>query len=334
MMCARKIRGLAIALAAAAAFAAVVVAAQQPVPQWQIDAGGAAKFDVASVKRNKSGSDCDSNVSLNNGAGFVPTGGLFSAMNCPLFRYISFAYKLNGQQVGFQLFGLPSWAWAAPGESAERFDVEARASGNPTKDQYRLMVQALLADRFKLALHHEIRQGPVFALILLKPGQPGPQLQPHPDDQPCSTTFTPGHGLPRTGPEPSAPSPPSATTGLQMELVPCGIGNLALPPSASGRIRIGGRGLTMAEIAGSLGGDALIDRPIIDRTGLSGAFDYSLEWSQELHFAGPPPPDFNPDPNGPSLREALQKQLGVTLKAEKGAIDVIVVDHVEEPSAN
>jgi uncharacterized protein (TIGR03435 family) len=119
-----------------------------------------------------------------------------------------------------------------------------------------------------------------------------------------------------------------------MEPVPCGIGNLGLPASASGRVRIGGRGLTMGEIAGSLGGDTLIDRPVVDGTGLKGTFDYSLEWSQELHFPGPPPPDYDPDPNGPSLREALQKQLGVTLKAERGAIDVIVVDHIERPTPN
>lgn len=299
-------------------------------PQWQIDAGSSAKFDVASVKLNKSGGNFDSNVSLNSGAAFAPTGGLFSATNSEIIRYIMFAYRLPGPQLNYKISGLPAWAAI----NGKKFDIEARAHGNPTKDQYRLMVQAVLVDRFKLMVHHELRLGPVFAMVPLKPGQTGPQLQANPTGQPCSTAFTPGHGLPRSGPEPPTPMPPSATTGLQIGEVPCGIGNLALPASAPGRIRIGGRGLTMAEIAASLGGDALIDRPVIDLTGLKGTFDYSLEWSQELHFPGPPPPDFNPDPNGPSLREALQQQLGMTLKAEKGSFDVLVIDHVEEPTPN
>lgn len=251
------------------------------VPQWQIDAGGTAKFDVASVKQDKSTADNNSNVSINNGAGFAPTGGLFSATNFEVIRYFMFAYKVGGSQLRYEMSGLPAWA----DFNGDKFDVEARAQGNPTKDQYRLMMQALLADRFKLVLHHEIRQGPVYALTLLKPGKTGPQLQAHPADQPCSTAFTPGHGLTRTGPGPSAPSPPSATSGLQIfEPVPCGIANLGFPASTSGRVRTGGRGLTMPEIAAALGGDALIDRPVIDRTGLEGTFDYSLEWSQELHF--------------------------------------------------
>ena len=60
--------------------------------------------------------------------------------------------------------------------------------GNPTKDQMRLMMQSLLADRFKLAIHTETKQGPVFALLLMKPGKTGPQLQPFADDGSCSAT--------------------------------------------------------------------------------------------------------------------------------------------------
>ena len=86
----------------------------------------------------------------------------------------------------------------------------------------------------------------------------------------------------------------------------------------------------MEEIATARGADSLIDRPVIDRTGLSGTFDFSLEWSQQ--FAGPPPPDFQSDPDGPSLLTALQKQLGLTLTSQTGPVDFIVIDHVEEPS--
>ncbi len=90
----------------------------------------------------------------------------------------------------------------------------------------------------------------------------------------------------------------------------------------------------MEEIATSLGGDSTIDRSVIDRTGLSGTFDFSLEWTQQLQFVGPPPPDFQPDPNGPTLQEALQKQLGLKLVSQTGPVDVLVIDHVEQPSEN
>ena len=104
--------------------------------------------------------------------------------------------------------------------------------------------------------------------------------------------------------------------------------------SDGGRVRLGGRNVTMEQIGQSLGGDDAVDRPVIDRTGLPGTFDFTLEWSQQITFPGPPPPDFHSDPDGPSLLAALDKQLGLTLKSETGPIDVIVIDHVEEPSPN
>lgn len=74
------------------------------------------------------------------------------------------------------------------GATTDRFDIQARAEGNPGKDQMRLMMRSLLADRFKLAIHHETRQVPAFAIVLVKPGKTGPQLQLHPNDAPCPTT--------------------------------------------------------------------------------------------------------------------------------------------------
>jgi len=76
---------------------------------------------------------------------------------------------------------LPKWL------ATERFAIEARVDGegNPTKDQMRLMMQSLLADRFKLAVHFETEEVPVFALTLLKPGKLGPKLRLHADGPPC-----------------------------------------------------------------------------------------------------------------------------------------------------
>ena len=301
------------------------------VPQWQIAAGGKMAFDVASVKLNKSGGTRGSSniTGFNAGPTFSPTGGLLSATNYPLINYMVFAYKLNGQEILYLISGLPEWAKIG----GEKFDIEARGQGNPTKDQYRLMMQALLADRFKLSMHHETRQGQVLALVLSKAGTIGPQLLAHSADEPCSTAPTPGHGLPQSTAVPAAPSAPSTTSGLGLEPIPCGI-VLVVSPSASGRIRIGARNVNIEDIGTSLGGDDAIDRPVIDRTGLRGTFDFTLEWSQQIHFNGPPPPDFQPDPDGPSLATALQKQLGLKLEPQKAPVDILVIDHVEEPSPN
>ena len=158
--------------------------AQPPTPQWQIDAGGKMEFDVASVKQDTtplSPQTVHSNVPLGPQDMYSPTGGLLSATNFPLLQYMVFAYKLTSTQFQSVQSQLPKWA------TTNRYDIQARVAGNPTKDQFRLMMQALLADRFKLAIHYEIKQQPIFALVLDKPGKLGPKLQPHPADSPCST---------------------------------------------------------------------------------------------------------------------------------------------------
>src|SRR5439155_25643923 len=119
-----------------------------------------------------------------------------------------FAYKL-GQA---ELPGLPAWVYA------DRFDIEARAEGNPTKDQMRRMMQALLADRFKLTTHIETQAKPALNLVLAKTGRTGPQLQVHSEkNESCSATST----APTRGAA-VLPSPPSTRSGLQLPEFPCG----------------------------------------------------------------------------------------------------------------
>jgi len=133
---------------------------------WQPVAGGHLEFEVASVRASEPGSSHGGNMSMNAGDYLAPTGGLFTA-NFPLVVYIAFAYKLSldHEQEKLLLDSLPKWA------ATQMFAVHARASSsNPTKDQYRLMMQSLLADRFKLASHIEQRKIPVFALAFVNPG--------------------------------------------------------------------------------------------------------------------------------------------------------------------
>jgi uncharacterized protein (TIGR03435 family) len=246
-------------------------------------------------------------------------GTLFSATNQPLIVYLRFAYKL-GQS---DLLGLPGWVYN------DRFDIEARAQGNPTKDQMRLMMRSLLIDRFKLIAHTETQTKPVFNLVLAKAGKTGPQLQAHSESESCSTASTPR--LPGAAP-PAPPSAASSTSGLQLSPMPCGsIG--PIPASAPGRGRLVGRSVTMGRIAGFLTNPFTgVDRPVLDRTGLTGTFDFSLEWSLAPDSAQPLGSPLE-DP-GPTFLEALRQQLGLKLKSTKGPVDVLVIDHVEHPTAD
>lgn len=182
------------------------------------------------------------------------------------------------------------------------------------------MMQALLADRFKLVVHHETKQEPVMALVLDKPGKLGPHLQQHPTDQPCSSA----------GSMDSAA--PTVAGGF-----PERCGSFApLRANNPGRVRMGGRDVPMEMLASTFSSSAYLgsDRPVIDRTGLTGGYDFVIEFSPIINGPLPPGVNFTPDPNGPTFLEALKEQLGLTVKPMTGPVDLIVVDHVDELSEN
>jgi uncharacterized protein (TIGR03435 family) len=159
-------------------------AARVPAPEWEAAAGGKMAFASATVKQNKTAppNAFFFNIPIGPGDVYASTGGIFRAANLPLVNYIAFAYKIAPNQQDLLVSQLPKWALT------DRFDIQGRAEGNPTKDQMRLMVQAVLTDRFRLAVHHEIRKVPVLALLVEQPGKLGPLLQKHPDDSPCPMT--------------------------------------------------------------------------------------------------------------------------------------------------
>ena len=300
-------------------------------PDWQQAAGGKLEFDVASVRQNKSDGPSYSNFSLDNGNAYfvvgkddamTPRGSLFSARNQTLLRYIVFAYKLSATQElalrfdyykGLELH-VPAWV------RQNRFDIEARGPGNANKDQMRLMMQSLLAERFKLAAHWETRDVPVFALALDNPGRLGPQLRPHPANDDCTSTAfpeDPGGGKPAPHSQPAIP-------------IPCG--EIAhLPASDADQRRFGGRNVNLPMLAQSLPaqtGLATLPRPVIDATGLTGGFDFSIQWTPE---------DTSPIDNhetGGSFRDALKHQLGLKLEPRKAPVEVLVIDRAEPPSPN
>jgi uncharacterized protein (TIGR03435 family) len=256
-------------------------------------------FEVASIKLNRSEAPPTSGFALGPGDAYAP-GGLFTATNQPLIVYIRFAYKL-GQSDESNLLHLPTWVYD------ERFDIAARAPGTPTKDQMRRMMRRLLGERFKLRLHTERRTQSAFDLMLAKSGVLGPQLQRHTADGTCT------------------PAP-----RLQLPPIPCGsIG--PVPASMGGRGRIVANGVAMTRIASFLMTPFTgVDRPVLDRTGLTGSFDMSVEWSL------PPDPAQSPtsqvEDTGPTFLEALREQLGLRLEPTKAPVDVLVIDHVEKPT--
>jgi uncharacterized protein (TIGR03435 family) len=287
---------------------------QSPTPQWQIDAGGKMEFAVASVKENASPlSESHSNFALDSNLVEFPvsTGGFLSATNFPLIQYVTFAFRLDASQTKTVQSQLPKWA------NTKRYDIEARAPGNPTKDQFRMMMQSLLANRFELTSHYEKRRLPVFELVLDKPGRLGPQLRLHPSDTGCSDRSA---GIPGGG----------AIAGEFPET--CG-GLFAGPSkSAPGRIRAGARNVTMDVIIGVLGFSWMggVDRPVLDKTGLAGKVDFTIEFTPDV----PAGISFQADPNGPTFMEALREQLGLKLESTTDLVDVLMIDHIEEPSPN
>jgi uncharacterized protein (TIGR03435 family) len=280
--------------------------AQSATPGWEAAAGGKMSFDVVSVKRNMTSADLPYrvNMPIEDSEVFVPTGGLFRADNIEIKRLMWFAYKMSQAEIDSLHGKLPEWA------VADRFDVVARGPANATKDQMRLMMQSLLADRFKLAIHTEMREIPVFAAVLVKAGETGPQLRAHPADAQCPTA--------------PQPTPPDAKFP-----VACGAIH-RMQPTVMGRFRFGARNVAMADVVYPFDPWGKVGRPVLDQTGLSGKFDFSVEFVPQLG----PTPDAQDEPAGPTVLEALRDQLGLKLKSTTSSVQVVVIDHMEEPTPN
>lgn len=283
----------------------------QNATDWQTKAGGKMAFEVASVKPSK-GAVVPSNLSLTPWDDYSATNGRFRA-DAALSTYIEFAYKLWLNDLQSREFShLPKWV------ATDRYSIEARAaSGNPTKDQMRLMVQSLLADRFRLAAHFEAREVPVFDLRLAKAGQPGPKLISHADGPPCDKPGTsPGEGLP----------------GFPLDCHSLS----AIDKPGTMLVLVGSRDVTMDMLAGTL--SSLISsgpgRPVIDKTGLTGRFDFTLEWAREPRGPAASDSPAPAAPAGPTQIEALRDQLGLKLEPTKASLPILVIDRVERPSEN
>jgi uncharacterized protein (TIGR03435 family) len=273
--------------------------------QSKVDSANAATFEVASVKPNKSGDGPTM-------AGRQP-GGRVTLTNIPLRLMIRNAYQLQD----LQIVDAPKWM------SVERFDIVAKAAGNlppprPGNPGDQLMMRSLLADRFKLVVHQETRELASYALELARrDGKLGPQLRPSTVD--CAAIAA---ARERSG------EPPPGAQGV--ERPQCGF--RATGGRATGGQMMAG-GFPFSQLAVVL--SQMLRQVVIDKTGLTGNFDFELNWtpdevSQRPSAGAPSLPAT--DPIGPSMLTALQEQLGLKLRWGKGLADVLVIDHVERPT--
>jgi bla regulator protein blaR1 len=299
----RKLRLPAIGMMALAETVLFVALA---VPQWTLcaaaqetaAAGAQPTFDAVSVKPGS----CPRKP-----VQFQP-GGRIVAPSVPARILIGIAYGIPFSAWREGMIGAPDWV------DSHCFSIEAHAQGNPSQEQMVLMMRSFFADRFKLAVHWETRQLPVYALIAAKPGKLGPQLVPHAADN-STCLDSKAQSLPR---EQARVTP--------RVLVPCG-GYLISP----GHIVLEA---TLADFATGISWYQQIDRAVVDRTGLSGSFEITLDYSPSP-LTAQPDSDTNADPSLPmTIFTALQEQLGLKLESQKGPVHILVIDHVEEPSAN
>lgn len=245
-------------------------------------------FEVATVKLNSSG-DASFYFRM---AGVTP-----SITNQTLRNIIKWGYNVQD----FQLTGGPAWT------GTDRWDVEAKTTAGASIDQRRLMVQSLLEDRFKLAVHREVKELPIFNLTVVKGGL---------KIQPIKAGDCIAH-------DPGKPSqPPPGKTFMDM-CNTAGFGRGSLIASSA----------TMTELAQMLSN--AVGRTVVDKTGISGQFRINMKFAAEgtstAQDGGPPPPA---DVDAPSIYTALQEQLGLRLDSSKGPVEVLVIDRAEKPSEN
>jgi uncharacterized protein (TIGR03435 family) len=211
---------------------------------------------------------------------------------------IAAAYNLNPRAIS----GGPAWI------ESDHYDILAKAPGEvrPNLDEQMAMLRKLLADRFKLTFHREKKEMSIYALTVAK-----------------GASKMTGSNVTGSKVKASAVSPDDSPIG------PPPLIFVVTPPV----VRLPARYATMAELASVFQRGAL-DRPVVDKTGLPGRYDFDLEFTpDETQFSGMlgRPPS---DAPLPGLFAAIQQQLGLRLEATKGPVDVLVVDRAERPSEN
>ncbi|MGD0221945.1 MAG: M56 and DUF3738 domain-containing protein [Terriglobia bacterium] len=266
----------------------------------------APSFEVASIKPNKPDASGRMMVAIQ----FAP--GRFTTTGATLKQLIALAYDVRDTQVS----GGPGWT------DSERYDIDAKEADadvarfeklppDQRRQQHQMLVQGLLADRFKLRLRHESKESMVYALVVAKNG---PKLHEAKPGDTYPNGIKGPDGRPLGGPQ-----------MMRMDL---------------GEVE--GQGLAIEALARLL--SRQLGREVVDKTGLKGSYDFTLKWNPEQDPSamamgppgGPPAAGSAPpaDSSEPSIFTAIQDQLGLKLESTKGPVEILIVDHVEQPSEN
>lgn len=215
---------------------------------------------------------------------------------------VGFAYNLKD----FQISGGPGWV------DSEKYDINAKMDEatiealkklppEQAQEQRRLMLQSLLAERFSLKVSQSSKDLPIYALVVVKSGS---RLSPVADSKSGSA---------------DSPGPKSL-----MRMAPGGLTATGIPIS-----------LLVDRLSREVG------RKVVDKTGLTGAYDFTLQWTPDRPVQGFAPAEDKqgpaapaPDSSGPSIFTALQEQLGLKLESQKGPVETLVIESIEKPSEN
>jgi uncharacterized protein (TIGR03435 family) len=242
-------------------------------------------FEVASIRLNRSGGQ--------RGGVLTPRGNQWMARNATLRTLVRFAYGSDGDELTsalrdeFLVVGGPSWI------DTEAYDIVATMPAVPVRKlgDSALMLQRLLAERFSLKVHMETRELPAWALVRARrDGRLQPELRP-----------SSGQCVPQS-------------ERVSRDQRRCGVSN-----AFQGMIA---NSASMTHLAAAL--TPILGRTVIDRTALSGTFDFNLRFTDGL----------TPDARFPSLSTALEEQLGLKLESMRAPADVVVIDSVQRPTDN
>ncbi len=261
------------------------------------------EYEVATILPSKPGG---------NGVGLLPSPNGLIARNATLQMLMTAAYGVEN----YQLSGGPSWY------TSDRYDIDAKIEASVADALQQLspsertkvrqhMLQALLADRFKLTIRRETSELPVYSLVVAKNGSKIKQAK-------SGDTYSNGlHD--RDG----------NVRGAGATMIGVNAGALTLT----------GQAVPIANLVSLLA--RYVDRPIVDKTGLTGNFDFLLQFTANqgalVASGGDPSSGATPplsETNAPYLLTAIQEQLGLKLESGKGPAEMIVIGHVEKPSGN
>lgn len=276
-----------------------VVVQSSPTPSG-VAPSSAPTFEVATIKPAK---ESDRQMIM-----FSPDG--VSIKGVPMQMILREAFRTEDDHV----FGAPSWV------KSTRYDIDAKVSVDDAPklkdlkgEQRMAMLVPLLEERFNLKYHHETRELTTYSLVVAKGGVK--MKESAPDDA--------GKAAPK---EISADAPKAPPKGRMLRM--------------TGPGHIESEGTETKFLVHVL--SQQLGKTVVDKTGLSGRYDYTLQWTPDDAVTpkagegegGPPREEGAVQAGGPSLFTAVEEQLGLKLESSKGLVDVIVIDHLDLPSAN